>query len=56
MAPLWYNMSTWRGLFEPSASYTCPLSESEPQANDEVSGHGIILSEHSFSDLWFESW
>ena len=41
---IWYNMSTWRGLFEPSASYTCPLSESEPQANDEVSGHGILCS------------
>ena len=38
----WYNMSTWRGFYEPSASNACPLSESEPQANDEFSGHGII--------------
>ena len=39
-----YNMSTWRGFFEPSASYTCPLSESEPQAKEEVRGQGIIES------------
>ena len=41
----WYNRSTWRGFFEPSASHTWLLSKSEPKANDAVSGHGIISSD-----------
>lgn len=45
-------MSTWRGIFELSASNTWPLSESEPEANGEVSGHGIIDLFSNFSDLW----
>ena len=34
----WYTRSTWRGVFEPSASHTCPLNE----VFHEFSGHGII--------------
>ena len=35
-------MNTWRGIDEPSVSNTWPLSENEPKAKYEVSGHGVI--------------